>query len=196
VPIKPPKTCAQGGCWNATTEKYCKEHAKQNDATERDRLRKQDEVAKWYVTARWRRFRAALRLQGNILCQAVHDGVRCSTLAVEYHHIVSPRERPELFLVASNVVGLCRACHDKKAGTPHWLVGIDYIATIWRTPHVGGPLPASVAPAVEPQPVEQTAPAKPSLWVTSSLPPQPTDPDAAAKTASLLDRVKNKYSIA
>jgi hypothetical protein len=70
----------------------------------------------------------------NPVCQKiVNDGLyrneQCHNPAALVHHLVSPRQDPKLFLVASNLVALCAHCHPPDDGTPWWKVGVDYVAT-------------------------------------------------------------------
>jgi len=68
-----------------------------------------------YLHPRWKKFRQwFLRL--NPVCQRVIDGVRCERIADTVHHLLSPRQRPDLFIDATNVKAVCRAHHHHGEG--------------------------------------------------------------------------------
>jgi hypothetical protein len=84
-----------------------------------------------YASTRWLTFRDVLiRQQG--FCQRLWDGVRCQNTPTLVHHLRSPKERPDLFVVPSNCVALCEHCHPTTEGTPTWRTGVDYVPTVFR----------------------------------------------------------------
>lgn len=109
------KTCLHPGCPALVKGgSRCPKHA------ERHRVRQQserndDEVSKWYRNAPWARFRRWF-LRANPQCQRIIDGVRCERVATLIHHRKSPRQFPELFLVAENCVALCAEHHHAHEG--------------------------------------------------------------------------------
>lgn len=67
-------------------------------------------------TERWKRARRWI-LRASPLCAnpyGLHD--QYGVLAEEVDHIIPVRERPDLFLIGSNLQGLCRNCHTRKSG--------------------------------------------------------------------------------
>lgn len=98
---------------------------------EADRLRnRNDATRRMYATAAWQRFRLD-RLASNPLCQRIVKGEQCRFGATTVHHLISPREKPELFFDPKNVLCLCANCHPGgEAGTPDWVVGVDYVPSV------------------------------------------------------------------
>ncbi len=139
-----PRICREPGCCERTRDRsgFCNAHVGKNYVTERvrayDKDRKQDPVWKLYNCADWRRFTMSLEANGNVICQRIDDGKRCTQLVEIWHHIVSPRVRPSLMYTASNVVGVCRQHHPITEGEPP--ENLDrlaeiYVPTVWRPPH-------------------------------------------------------------
>jgi len=130
------KMCGQSGCPNAAmqTSRWCTAHQQTNEQKERERLRQQDEVNRLYGREPWTSFRIML-LNRNPFCQRIHNGKRCENLATLVHHLLSPRERPDLFTTPANCVGLCEHCHPNDAGTPQWRPHVDYIPTVFDPPN-------------------------------------------------------------
>jgi hypothetical protein len=63
----------------------------------------------------WKRFRKWF-LGLNPICQLIENGKQCMNFATVVHHRKAVRQHPELFLVASNCVGLCASHHDHREG--------------------------------------------------------------------------------
>jgi 5-methylcytosine-specific restriction enzyme A len=59
--------------------------------------------------ATWQRFRLAFLQEHPLCCDCLERGR--SVPASEVHHVERLRERPELRLVASNCLALCKPCH-------------------------------------------------------------------------------------
>jgi hypothetical protein len=123
MPMKAKKPCRKQGCAALVgDEGYCPKHAKNNVRTESQRLydfnrNRTDEERKMYQTPRWRNFRNYMLIR-NPLCQFIYEltGKQCTEFAVEVHHIISPRDNPDLFCEASNVVCVCKRHHPKTTG--------------------------------------------------------------------------------
>jgi hypothetical protein len=109
------KTCGAPGCPVLVKGgNRCPKHlAAHKKKTYTDR--NQDEVSKWYRTARWVRFREWF-LRNNPICQRIVSGKRCERIATLLHHHKSPREYPELFLDADNCAALCADHHHAHEG--------------------------------------------------------------------------------
>lgn len=75
-----------------------------------------------------------LKMQGNVICQRVVNGHRCETPTKIFHHLISPKVRPDLMYDYRNVIGLCQPHHPPDEGTPHWKPEIDFSPTIYRPP--------------------------------------------------------------
>ena len=103
-----------------------------------DRWRsKNDPIRRWYDTARWARFTVYM-LDRNPMCQRIFKGEQCRNGATTVHHLLSPRQRPDLFLEPKNVVCLCAHCHPGGTeGTPEWVSGVDYVPTVIWPPTLG-----------------------------------------------------------
>jgi 5-methylcytosine-specific restriction endonuclease McrA len=130
--------CKQPGCnvrfrdvgW------YCPSHKDDNMVTQGARRRKAaDPIWKLYNCAAWTRFTAKFKSDGNIICQRLNDGIRCTSPTAVLHHLVSPRHNPARMYDPTNVVGLCKHCHITTDGEPeqnlkrlHEL----YVPTIWK----------------------------------------------------------------
>jgi hypothetical protein len=75
-----------------------------------------DLVMKWYRTQRWERLKIYMRSL-NPLCQRICDnGQRCIYPSAILHHIVSPRERPDLMYDSENLLCVCEDHHPTTAG--------------------------------------------------------------------------------
>jgi hypothetical protein len=97
--------------------------------------RRYDPNDKRYKTTAWKKLSLVMR-GNNPICQRIPNaglykpGEQCHAPATMCHHIVSPRVRPDLFLVASNLICLCDQCHNDSEGTEGiWEVGRDYVPT-------------------------------------------------------------------
>ncbi len=107
------------------------------ESKEQDRFRKKnDPVNRLYWLASWFRFKLHC-LNRNPICQRIIRGEQCHNPAWVVHHLISPRERPDLFLDATNVVCLCANCHPGgEEGTPEWKEGVDYVPSLISPPTV------------------------------------------------------------
>jgi len=124
----PLKWCRFAGCSNKTRNagSWCDAHLKNNPSVDSIRQRRQDPTNKLYKRVAWQRMRQ-LMLASNPMCTRLINGAVCPNPATLVHHLRSPREAPELFTEATNLVCLCASCHPDDAGTPWWKSGEDYI---------------------------------------------------------------------
>lgn len=135
-----PVACPDCGRPSAPGSRFCESHLVNNSAARHRRdfnkfRREHDEIIRWYDKPYWRTFRNWLWRQ-NPICQRLEAGQPCRNPSKIAHHLVSPRQRPDLFLEATNVVMLCSHHHPDSEGTPHWRVGVDYVATVAAAPSV------------------------------------------------------------
>lgn len=122
-----PKSCPACGKPSVHGSRFCAAH--QNDPTvSRHAGRVRDAIDRLYHTVRWFKTRH-LMLSNNPVCQRLHNGVQCRNGATLVHHLLSPRQRPDLFVVPDNLVALCVNCHPSDEGTPHWREGVDFVPT-------------------------------------------------------------------
>ncbi len=129
-----PRSCREPGCGQASARGsvYCEKHIRDNQRNRTDAWRKaSDPIRKMYASVRWLNFRAMLIRQQQS-CQRLWDGVRCRNKPALVHHLRSPKERADLFVVPSNCVALCEHCHPTTEGTPTWREGIEYAPTVFR----------------------------------------------------------------
>lgn len=129
-----PRECREPRCAQPSVRGsvYCEAHIKDNTRARKDAWRKaNDPVRKLYQCVRWFTFRGAM-LQNNPVCQRLWEGEQCRHPATLVHHLRSPKERPDLFIVPSNCVALCEHCHPTTEGTPTWREGVDYVPTRFR----------------------------------------------------------------
>jgi hypothetical protein len=143
MPNRLEQVCRESGCFKRTRDRsgYCADHQKANTAKEAKKLYyherdANDPVRKLYGTP-WKHFVEWLETQGNVMCQRLEDGEQCNRFKDLYHHLISPRTRPDLMLDPKNVIGLCRQHHPDTDGTPEWREGVDYIPTVCRLPSFG-----------------------------------------------------------
>jgi hypothetical protein len=137
---RPMKYCKQPACGQCTRNDngYCDAHQLKNITTEYQRVRSKDETNHLYGCARWYRLRRMI-LEQNYQCQRLVGFEQCTNLARVVHHLVSPRERPDLMYDPKNMAALCDGCHPGgTAGTPDWIVGRDYVPTIFALPNFKG----------------------------------------------------------
>lgn len=126
--------CRAPGCIERTALRggYCDKHAKDNPvAAQRrtyDHERKQHTTWRLYGAA-WERLKVWLKGQGNVQCQKLTAGYRCTRPVEIFHHLISPKVDPTKMYVVQNVIGLCRQCHPPDEGTPHWKPGEDFVPT-------------------------------------------------------------------
>lgn len=66
----------------------------------------------------WDRVRQRALLRDNFECQGCHDPRK----RPDVHHIKGRGSHPELRYELSNLVSLCRACHNKEHPGPRWRV--------------------------------------------------------------------------
>jgi 5-methylcytosine-specific restriction enzyme A len=138
MPTRLHQKCREAGCRNRTDARsgYCADHEHVNTQREvRNAHRRDDEVSRMYSTARWRKFCLHV-LNRNPLCQRLQAGQPCRNAATLVHHLISPRVRPDLFLAPENVVALCAQCHPPSEGTPDWVAGVDFSASVIAPPMV------------------------------------------------------------
>src|ERR1700677_5238812 len=116
------RPCKKQGCPALVgDEGYCSAHIKNNSRTQAQRVYdhnrdRTDEVRKMYHTKRWQVFRTWM-LSRNPYCQFIDAlGIQCRSAAVEVHHLISPREKDDLFCEATNVVCVCKRHHPKSQG--------------------------------------------------------------------------------
>jgi hypothetical protein len=117
VPYAAARACTHPGCHHlVSNSKPCPEHSKEKRRAF-DAARANDPTRKLYGTSRWLNFRRWF-LANNPICLHLDPDTneQCSDIAVELHHLKSPRDYPELFNDALNVVGLCRRHHHKAPG--------------------------------------------------------------------------------
>lgn len=133
MPERLEQSCREPGCPKRTNDRsgYCADHLRSNTARDRKKeyyaeREKNDPVRAMYRTAAWARFKR-IRFNRNPMCQRLIDGVQCRWPATLLHHLISPRQRPDLFLEPANTVGLCANCHPPDEGTPDWVEGVDYV---------------------------------------------------------------------
>lgn len=131
--MRSPSVCREGGCPQKAEadSHYCAKHQKADTRVRRVR----DDVDRRYTRAPWPAFRLTM-LGQNPICQRLdRRGEQCNAPARLVHHLLSPRERPDLFVDPNNVVCLCEHCHPPDEGTPWWVEGRDYVKNSFRLPH-------------------------------------------------------------
>jgi 5-methylcytosine-specific restriction enzyme A len=82
-----------------------------------DRTRRDDEARRFYQSRPWRELRL-LVLARRPLCQDC-ERKGLVTPAVDVHHEVELRDRPDLGLVESNLTPLCKPCHNARRPAPY-----------------------------------------------------------------------------
>ena len=114
MPARFERPCRERGCFERTRDisGFCAKHLTDNSYL-RDRNKrsverhKNDPTWKLYKSVAWSRLKEALFGYGNVICQRIVDGRRCTHPVEQWHHIISPRERESLFYTPSNLVGVC-----------------------------------------------------------------------------------------
>lgn len=91
----------------------------------------------------WDRLKNHLRGCGNVICQRVENGVRCTRPVWAYHHILEAKDFPQFAYDWRNLVGVCRSHHPRPGEADQGI----YIPTLYRAPMSFDPLPL---PLVEP----------------------------------------------
>ena len=141
MPLRLQKYCRESGCPERTNHRtgWCEKHRTNNsflrNRAERSAASKRnDPVWKLYGPP-WTRFKQAFFGHGNSICQRIVDGQRCGRATEILHHLISPKQRPDLMYTPTNVVGVCRQHHPPTEGEPKEnLDRLDeiYVPTIWR----------------------------------------------------------------
>lgn len=140
------KVCLEPGCIVRTANRggYCDLHLNDNARKRRtaiyDRERHKDPIAKLYASVIWARLKTMLRGRGNVICQRIVDGRRCTRPVEYFHHIISPRENPARMYDWRNIVGVCHQHHPPTEGEPKEnlsRLNEIYVPTIWSDPVVG-----------------------------------------------------------
>jgi len=117
-----PSECTESGCRIRTTDAsgYCDKHRTDNSRLRQRRAFDKDRYEhspwrKWYQTTAWRNLRAWFWSQPeSVICAAVENGVRCTRPATEADHIMPHKGDWNLFMLRSNLQGLCAHCHSVK----------------------------------------------------------------------------------
>ena len=71
------------------------------------------DITNEYKTARWKRTREKILRRDMYMCRECRRYGRL-TEAAEVHHIRHADAAPELFYTESNLVSLCKKCHNKQ----------------------------------------------------------------------------------
>jgi len=104
-------------------------------------------VQKMYDSPRWSNFKKIMRGFGNAFCQRIlDDGTRCRNAGKIWHHLLSPRQRPDLFTDPENLVLSCADCHPPNSGNP--TDGYLWVPTLTSAdePPAWYPLPGAIVP--------------------------------------------------
>jgi len=103
------KPCPQPGCGELVESGRCPAHQAQPEQAETRRRFDawRGSARQRGYDARWERFRAYFIARH----PACHD---CERLATEVHHIQRLAARPDLKLVESNCMALCKRCHSTR----------------------------------------------------------------------------------
>ena len=88
-------------------EKLEEKSPEKNGAPEKKTLKEQG----FYKTGNWQRARKLALQRDNYLCQ-MQASKKCTKIATEVHHLKPLEEFPELGLELSNLVSVCRQCHE------------------------------------------------------------------------------------
>ena len=129
--------CREPLCDERTNRRsgFCELHRRNNYAIEArkkiDHHRKRSDDTWKLYGGRWEIFKSALLLQGNSICARIIDGKQCHVPVEIFHHLISPKNRPDLMFRRDNVIPLCRQ-HHPIADTPDWKPGVDFVPTQWR----------------------------------------------------------------
>jgi hypothetical protein len=145
------KHCPQCGTRHNGASAYCAAHVKNNAAfNERQKRalasKKNDPIWRLYNCTAWPRLIKHFEGSGNVICQRLVDGVRCTAPVEKRHHIISPRERPDLMYhvtaieyngmhLHSQIVGVCAQHHpvtegEPKENLPH--LAKIYVPSVWK----------------------------------------------------------------
>lgn len=142
--LRCPTSCAEGGCGQPSVQgsRWCERHQNNNSVLNARRdlnhnRWQHDKIYRMYNREPWPTFRRWMLIQ-NPICQRIDRfGEQCKNPANIVHHLISPRQRIDLFVDPKNVACLCERCHPPDEGTPHWRPGVDYVATAFSPPHIG-----------------------------------------------------------
>lgn len=117
MPSKPKKPCAQFGCPNLTTERYCENHQDKVQQERRyyDQHIRDKQATSFYHSVEWKRAREQALMRDHGLCQHCLKEKRI-TQADMVHHIKEVQTHWEMRLVLSNLLSLCNSCHNKVHG--------------------------------------------------------------------------------
>jgi hypothetical protein len=142
MPARLFRYCRERGCSERHNDAsgYCAKHQGNNTLllarNERNsEKQKNDPIFGLYNCAAWRRFKEALAGYGNVICQRIENGKRCTRPVEIYHHIFSPRERRDLMYTPSNIRGVCRQHHSDSEGEPKEnlaRLAELYFPTLWK----------------------------------------------------------------
>jgi hypothetical protein len=120
------KPCAGPMCpvLLSSGQRYCPKHELKNKQ-QVNAGRRNDEVRKLYNRTFWIRFRDWF-IRHHPVCQRVIDGARCLQPATVVHHMLSPRDRPDLFISEENCRAVCAPHHPTGQGaTPDQVYATD-----------------------------------------------------------------------
>lgn len=108
MPLKPKKQCTHPDCPKLTTGGPCEEHKRHDDKLYDDS--RGSRIERGY-DAIWQKVRR-VKLNNDPLCEeCMTHGM--DVVAVLVHHKQTIEDHPELRLVLSNLMSLCRECHEK-----------------------------------------------------------------------------------
>ncbi|MED0676974.1 HNH endonuclease signature motif containing protein [Aneurinibacillus thermoaerophilus] len=108
MPSKPKKPCAQFGCPNLTTERYCETHRQQ--ARQYDKQR--GSAASRGYDRRWQNARRVFLMKHPLCVECEKEKKLVPATVVD--HIVPHKGNQELFWDEDNWQPLCKSCHDSK----------------------------------------------------------------------------------
>jgi len=130
-----PRKCLHAGCslLGSWPSGRCLEHENAARIAQNSARARRDPVPR----SDWERFRQLLFAQGNVICQRVVDGRRCTRPVHAFHHILERESYPDLALDWRNVVGVCESHHQR----PHDLDQGTYVPTLYRAPMSDEPRP-------------------------------------------------------
>jgi hypothetical protein len=128
-------------CGKASESSYCKEHAshRRDAARYYDQFVKaNDEIAKLYHTAEWKKFRDGILMFNPVCLHLIGGSIQCRFAANVVHHLVSPRKDRSAFTDPERVVACCRSCH--AGGQEGETQGYLWLPTRWYNgqsfPHI------------------------------------------------------------
>lgn len=113
------KQCSKIGCKNLIPRNqkppYCKEHINEfKQLTSRNRQIQKDEYDEFYSSTPWKKMRAYILSKHNYMCAECKErGELQFADTVHHKHPIREPRGWELRLVESNLVPLCRSCHNK-----------------------------------------------------------------------------------